>query len=134
MGEYVMTITKDGTITGTTTPAITGQRREEQQKILQLAMQYLSDPWLTLKDPQYLYSQVGEPKPNTSFLKLPEQAWELFIQVNVPIYMFTSSERMSPEMQAAAGKMTTASVVVGIEIGLRSGIYSVERHFLSVDK
>jgi hypothetical protein len=126
--------TKDSTTTGiTTTPTITGQRREEQQKILQLAMQYLNDPWLTLKNPQYLYSQVGEPKPNRSFLRLPEQCWNLFFKVQVPIYMF-NSDRVSPEAQAAAGNMTTAALTIGVEIGRREGVYSVERYFLSVDK
>jgi hypothetical protein len=130
--------TNDGTIitghsTGTTTPTITGEKREEQQKILQLAMQYLSDPWLTLKNPQYLYSQVGTPKPNTRFLRIPEQCWNLFFKVDVPIYMF-NSDRVSPEVQAAAGNMTTAALTIGVEIGRRDGVYSVERHFLSVDK
>lgn len=125
--------TKDGTIGTTTTPTITGQSRAEQEKILQLAMQYLSDPWLTLKNPVYLYSQVGEPKPSRSFLRLPDQCWNLFFKVDVPIYMF-NSDRVSPEAQAAAGNMTTASLVIGVEIGKREGVYSVERHFLSVDK
>ena len=124
----------DGTIT-TTTPVQTGDTasQKRQEKILQLAMQYLSDPWLTLKNPQYLYSQVGEPKPNRSFLRMPEQCWNLFFKVQVPIYMF-NSDRVSPEAQAAQGNMTTASLVIGVEIGKREGVYSVERHFLSVDK
>jgi hypothetical protein len=130
MGEYVMPNTQ--TTHSTTTPAITGQTREEQQKILQLAMQYLNDPWITLKNPHYLYSQVGEPKPNRSFLRMPEQCWNLFFKVDVPIYMF-NSDRVSPEAQAAAGNMTTAGLVIGVEIGRREGVYSVERHFLSVD-
>ena len=95
--------TKDGTIGTTTTPTITGQSRAEQEKILQLAMQYLSDPWLTLKNPVYLYSQVGEPKPSRSFLRLPDQCWNLFFKVDVPIYMF-NSDRVSPEAQAADGQ------------------------------
>src|SRR5579864_6506056 len=122
MGDVMTTnTTTDGTTTGITTPPITGQTREVQQKILQLAMQYLSDPWLTLKNPQYLYSQVGHPKPNTRFIRLPEQCWTLFFQVDVPIYMF-SSDKVPPEVQAQSGDMTTAKVTLGVEIGRREGV------------
>ena len=50
-------------------------------------------------------------------------------------YIFSVKHRNAHiGVQAAAGNMTTASLVIGVEIGRREGVYSVERHFLSVDK
>lgn len=120
-----MTTTR--TTDGTTTQGLT---HDVQEKIYQLAMQYLvEDPAKTMLNPRYLYSQVGNPQHSRSFLRLPDRCWYLFFKVDVPIGLL-SSDHVIPQ----TANMTTASVDIVVEIGQREGVYSVERTFVNVDK